>query len=171
MSNDENITFRDAQILFKNFEGRETQYNRAGDRNFCVVIPDDLAPILRNDGWNVKTLEPKEEGQQPKHYMKVSVSFKGRPPLVALISSRGRNNLSVTEIDILDWVDIARVDLIVRPYHWAVRGDNGISAYLKTMFVTMDEDELMREYSDIPEIGGGDFIDAEVIEDRLAIER
>jgi len=175
MNNDDNITFRDAELLgggFRNFEGRETQYNRAGDRNFCVVIPDELVEPLLKDGWNVKQLKEREEGVAGKHYMKISVSFKGRPPLIALISSKGRTNLSVVEVDVLDWIDIAKVDMIVRPYHWAVRGENGISAYLKTMFVTMDEDELMREYSDIPEIGGGrDYIDAEVVEDRLAIER
>lgn len=171
MKNGENITFRDARILFKNFEGRESQYNREGDRNFCVLIPDDLAPILRDHGWNVKILDGKEEGQPSIFYMKVSVSFKGRAPIIALITSKGRNNLSVAEVDVLDWVDIAKVDLIVRPYHWTVRGDTGISAYLKTMFVTVDEDELMREYSDVPEIGSSTvYIDGEVVDERRAIE-
>jgi hypothetical protein len=181
MRDEENITFRDAELLggsFKNFEGRETEYNREGDRNFCVIIPDDLAPILTNDGWNIKQLKVREEGDIPRYYMKVSVSFKGRPPLIALITSKGRTNLSITEVDMLGWVDIAKVDMIVRPYHWSrpARGKMpamaGVSAYLKTMFVTVAEDELMLEYSDVPEIGSGrDYIDAEVVEDRLAIER
>lgn len=172
MGSDGTITFDDAKLLFRNFAGAEGPYNREGDRNFNVVIPEDLAPVLLADGWNVKTLDPREDGGVPTKCMKVSVSFKGRPPHIMLITSKGRTPIGVNEIEMLDWIDIARVDLIVRPYHWAVRGSTGISAYLKTMFVTMEEDELMQRYANVPDaIDWNAVIDGEVVSERRAIER
>lgn len=150
---DKTIMFDDARIIFRNFAGEQTKFNREGDRNFCVIIPDDLVDQLREDGWNVKSLQPREEGDPVRHYMKVSVSYKGRPPRVVLISSRGRTDLGQDQISMLDYVVIRRVDLIVRPYHWEVRGETGISAYLKTMYVTIEEDELDIRYADIPVAG------------------
>jgi hypothetical protein len=147
------ITFDDARILFRNFAGRETKYNREGDRNFCVVIPDELVEPLRADGWNVKQLPPRED-YEPLHYMKVSLNFKGRtPPKIVIITSRGRTDIDQSLVEMLDFADMARVDLIVNPYNWSVNGGTGVSAYLKTMFFTIREDELELRYADVPEIG------------------
>ena len=149
MPEDNTIKFEDARIIFRNFTGRETKYNREGDRNFCVVVPDDLAVLLENDGWNIKTLKPREEGDNETPYLKVSVSFKGRPPHIVLITSRGRTDIGRDEVELLDSVDIKTVDLIVRPYSWTVGQASGISAYLKTMFITINEDDLELKYAEM----------------------
>jgi hypothetical protein len=58
-------------------------------------------------------------------------------------------------VSILDWADFAKVDLIMSPYKYDVNGNQGVSAYLKTIFVTIREDELEQRYADVPEIEMG----------------
>lgn len=147
------ILIEDARIIFRNFKGAEGKYNREGDRNFAVCLDDDIAQQLINDGWNVRFLQPRDEGDDPQAYIAVSVSYKGRPPRVVMISSAGRTEIDEESVEILDWVDIATVDIIIRPYNWQVNGKTGVKAYLKTLFVTINEDELELKYSSIPESG------------------
>ncbi|MGG6495051.1 UNVERIFIED_CONTAM: hypothetical protein NY603_19170, partial [Bacteroidetes bacterium 56_B9] len=111
--------------------GKEGQYNRAGDRNFGVILPPEIAEAMLADGWNVKYLKPREEEEESEEtpWVAVSVNFeKGRPPKIMMVTDRGRTALDETTVDMLDWADIKNVDLIVRPYTWEVSGRTGIKA-------------------------------------------
>ena len=152
MPSEDTILFEDARIVFRNFSGKEGKYNREGDRNFCVLLDPDLADRLAKDGWNVKALRAREEGDPDQPYLQVSVGFRNRPPKVVMITSKGRTTLTEDEIELLDWVDIKVVDLIVRPYDWEVSGKTGRKAYLKSIFITIDEDELDLKYADLEEL-------------------
>lgn len=147
--NDNTVVMENVRIIFRNFAGREGMYNREGDRNFCVLLDNETAEAMERDGWNVKYLKPREDEEEEQPYLQVSVNFKGRPPRVVMITSRGRTTLHEDEVEILDWADIRMVDLIVRPYEWAVNGKTGIKAYLQSIFVTIDEDELELKYADV----------------------
>lgn len=151
--NDNNVTLEDARIVFRNFEGREGQYNREGDRNFSVVLDDKQADEMEKAGWNVKRKPPREEGDDNFNHLPVTVSFKGRPPRVIMISSRGRTTLDEDTCEMLDYADMKTVDLIVRPYQWAVNGKTGTKAYLHAIYVTINEDELELKYADVREVG------------------
>jgi len=152
---DGTILLDNHRIVFRNFAGKEGQYNREGDRNFAVILDDDkLVKLLEKDGWNVKYLKPREEGDEPTPYLQVSVSFKNNPPKIFMITSRGRTPLGEKECEVLDYADIrdGRADLIIRPYKWDVNGKAGIKAYLQTLFVAIEEDALERRYADRDDI-------------------
>lgn len=155
MVNRDSFVIEDARLMFRNFAGREREFNSAGDRNFCILLEPHMAEQLRHDGWNVKELKVKEEGETPQAYIQVTVNYsKGRPPRCVLISSRGRNDLGADEVEILDVVDIARADVSLNPYHWEVRDNKGVKAYLKSIYVTAQEDELDIKYAQVPEKAG-----------------
>lgn len=145
---DEAKTFmvEDARIIFRNFAGKEGQYNREGDRNFAVILTEELAQQMLQDGWNVKFLDSREEGEADTPYIQVSVNFKNRPPRVVLLTSTSRTQLDEKTVDVIDWADIETADLIARGYEWAVNDKSGTKAYLQSLFVTIREDALERKY-------------------------
>lgn len=137
----------DARIIFRNFSGKEGQYNREGDRNFAVILPEDVADQMMQDGWNVRYLEPREEGDLPTPYISVAVNFSNRPPRVVLLTTTTRTQLDEKSVEVLDWSDIKTADLIARGYDWTVNGKSGTKAYLQSLFVTIEEDALERKYA------------------------
>jgi len=146
---DEAKTFKieDATVIFRNFAGKEGQYNREGERNFCVILPEDVGTQMLADGWNVRHLDPRDEGDVATPYIAVSVNFNNRPPRVVMLTSTTRTQLDESSVEILDWADFKTVDLIARGYDWSVNGKSGTKAYLQSLFVTIEEDELERKYS------------------------
>lgn len=141
------LIMENAKIRFRNFAGRPDEYTREGDRSFALVIEDeDLANKMREDGWNVKMRLPKEEGAEPWYYLKVKVNFNGVPPKVVEVTSRNRVALNEDTVGILDTAELKRVDVEVSPYHWEIGGRSGITAYLKTMYATIEEDPFAAKY-------------------------
>lgn len=147
------VTFEDVRIIFKNFTGKPGQYNREGDRNFAVLLDDETAQSMAADGWNVKYLKPREEDDAPQAYLQVAVNFeKGAPPRIVMITSRGRTILDENTCEVLDWAYIKNVDMIVNPSIWEVNGKTGVKAYLRSIYVAIEEDELELKYADIDDV-------------------
>lgn len=142
----------DARLMFKNFAGAESEYNAAGDRNFCVALEPDIAEEMRQVGWNVKELQPRPgyEDEGPTYYIKVKLSyrFEERAPLIVRLNGRQRTNLTERTVSSLDWDEIEHVDLEIRPYNWEKGSRTGVTAYLKSMYVRVKEDRLAAKYSE-----------------------
>lgn len=150
------ITIRDARIFKSNFSGKEIPpYNPAGRRNFCVFIDDlKIAEQMESDGWNIRWLEPRNEGDERKAFMSIAVNFSNRPPKIILITSKGETRLDEETVGMLDWAEKERVDLTINPRYWDDNGKEKIKAYLRTLKVKIFEDELELEidemYSNAP---------------------
>ena len=150
---EECINIENARIIFRNFSGKKSSYNREGDRNFNVIIPsEELAHKLAEDGWNIRCREPREEGDRPEFRLPVAVAFNYKPPKVILVTKRNNTVLNEDTIGILDQADIVNVDLTIRPYNWKMQNKDGsesfgVKAYLKTMYVTVEEDAYADKYA------------------------
>lgn len=172
-----NITFApreilqidDARIIYRNFSGVGSRFNREGDKNFAVVIPDiaydqdvyeyekglreerdirRLHEVLIESGWHVKIKPPREEGDMPFMYLPVKVKFNDRGPNAYLVSGKAVNKLDEDTIKRLDDVDIRSVDLDIRPYDWNVNGKTGRTAYLQSINVVQNIDRFADRYSE-----------------------
>jgi hypothetical protein len=141
----------DARIIYRNFAGRGDKYNREGDRNFAVVIPDEeMANELTNLGWNVKIKPPREDGDTPFMFLPVKVKFNDRGPNVYLKTGDVQNKLDEESVGLLDNIDIIGVDLDIRPFDWDVNGKQGRTAYLQSIRVIQDVDRFAGDDGNFP---------------------
>lgn len=145
------VSLENVRIGFRNFEGREGPYNKSGERSFAVFLDRQTAEAMAADGWNVKF--PKDNGNfvdpdaEPRDaYLQVSVGFDFYPANVFLISNGQPTRLSEQEVAMLDWAEIENVDLVLRPYEWAVNRNSGIKAYLKSGYFTIVSDPFAAKY-------------------------
>ena len=140
----------DARIVFRNFAGSGTEFNREGDRNFsCVIEEQDLADALIERGWNVKIRPPRDEDGEPFIHLPVKVKFGERPPVIKLVRP-GMKNLELDEesVKCLDHMDIERIDMDIRPYDWELStGATGRTAYLQGMDVVQLLDRFEARYA------------------------
>ena len=145
----------DARIIFRNFRGEGGRFNKEGDRNFAVVIPNqEMAESLLNDtnqygaGWNVKIKAPREEGDDPFIYLPVKVKFNNRGPVIYLESGSNRIKLSEDTVSMLDEIDILSVDMDIRPYDDEINGKPFRSAYLQSMLVRQEIDRFAARFAE-----------------------
>lgn len=139
----------DARIIYRNFSGVGSKFNREGDRNLAIYIADeDIANELRDRGWNVKIKPPREDGDDPFMFLPVKIKFNDRGPSVYLVTGNKKTPLNENTVSCLDDIDILSVDLDIRPYDWDVNGKTGRTAYLQSIWVTQEVDRFASRMMD-----------------------
>lgn len=147
--NIENIKIENARIVFRNLSGKPDKFNpQGGKRSFSVVIEDpEFANELKREGWNIKQFNPNPDSdEEPAHFISVKVSYNNIPPHIYLCTSKNKTLLNEDTVGQLDYAEISNVDIVITPYQYEVSGRTGISAYVKTMYVTVVEDEFASKY-------------------------
>ena len=140
------VRIDNARIAFRNFSGAEGKFNPAGNRNFAVFLPDDIAGQMKDDGWNVRWLNSRPD-EDPQAMISVKLNFGNFPPNINLVSDGKMTRLNEDNVNVLDFAELEQVDLILRGYTWNVSGKSGIKAYLKTGYFVLVVDELAKKYS------------------------
>ena len=141
------LEIEDARIIYRNFSGVGSKFNREGDRNFAVIIPnEEIKEELVEAGWNVKIKPPREDFDEPFMFLPVKVKFNSRGPGAYVVSGDSVTRLNEDTIDMLDEIDIASVDMDLRPYDWEVNGNTGRTAYLQAINVTQNIDRFGAMY-------------------------
>lgn len=147
--NIENIKIENARIVFRNLSGKPDKFNpQGGKRSFSVVIEDpEFANELKREGWNIKQFNPSPDSdEEPAHFISVKVSYNNIPPHIYLCTSKNKTLLNEDTVGQLDYAEISNVDIVITPYQYEMSDRTGISAYVKTMYVTVVEDEFASKY-------------------------
>lgn len=144
----------DARIIYRNFKGEPSKFNREGDRNFALIIPnEDMANDLVDRGWNVKIKPPRDEDDSPFMYLPVKIKFNDRGPAIYLKSGNNVRKLNEGTVGLIDDIDILSVDMDIRPYDWVIQEGTpnekrGRSAYLQSMQVTQEIDRFAARFAE-----------------------
>ena len=154
-------TIMGTRFIFRvNLSGAPDRFNPNGARPNCnITIPSDLVPSLREQGYNVRELAPREGCPEDAstYTLKLNCSFGGMSdPRIVVLSgdpeddprTMDRAVLTRETIGIIDFADVWNVDVTFNPYYYG-SGDKA-SAYIEKMYVCVRPDDIDRKYG----IGG-----------------
>lgn len=136
----------EAQIKFKNFEGREYKFNPLGSRRFTIFFDySELDSIMLRD-WPIKYSVERTDRDLPIYaYIPVKVRFdeineQDLTPKVFL-TLKGEKSIETRELDedtikILDWAPFTYCDVTIHSQPWDFgTGKSGVMALLDELHV------------------------------------
>lgn len=170
---DKRLVLEDVTILFPNFSGEKRRFNDAGKRNFCIALPEELAELMSEEGWNIKRLQPRDVDDVGTPFLKININYNGRTKpraSVVTLSKNIRTPLDEEDIEIFDEAEFSTVDIIINPYDWDNSGVPTRTAYLANIVGIFAEDTLEQKYGQfrvvnelevpaLPEDGGFEIVE------------
>lgn len=139
-----NITVEGTRLIFRNLRGEADDYNKnGGQRTTGVLIPNEIAEDLKAEGWNIKWLKPRDEQDEPQAFLTVKCKYGRISPTIYICTAKNKTLLTEETVGLVDISEIRDVDIVIRPYEYE---PGCISAYIKTMYVNVIEDEFAEKY-------------------------
>lgn len=153
------IIIEDVKILggsYRNFAGRPDKYNRNGGKKYFNIILDDIqAENLMKEGWRVKEMKKRDEQEPTRYFMQINLSWTNeyRIPDIQMKKGKVITQLDDDTVKILDGADIKSAYLRINPYPWYndQDGTEGITAWVKKLYITIDTNEFESSFFDEPE--------------------
>lgn len=155
------------KITFKNFAGRESSngYNRAGNRNFCVVLDDETAQQMLADGWNVRIKQFDDGSHRNTLQVAVRYDIERFRPRVVMVTPKGNGKFHKTLLNEdtvaeLDSATVTSASMILNPSPWHnAMGNGGIKAYLTTGYFVIEKDPFEDDFPSDDENENEDYED------------
>ena len=145
----ENLRNRD--IIYRNFAGRITQFNKNGNRKFTIAIDPDVAARLEKAGWNIKRRPSKNDENEEFCTLEVRVRFdlSFARPRIKQFTRGGSVNINEDNVSNFDDAEFETADVVLRQYLWTnPAGESGVSAQLAEMYVRLNEGVLEGKWAE-----------------------
>lgn len=131
---------RNAFIFWTNFRGEANKWGNSA-RNFNLAIPEEVAKILKQNGWRVRDRALYDENgadtDRILYFINIKVNMNSKnPPIVSLYSEfrgkRTKRALEIESVGELDRIDIEECDVIVNAYE-SPQFEGKITGYLQKL--------------------------------------
>ena len=147
------ITIENTKLILRNFAGKSDQYTPEGRRSFGVLIEQDMANELEEEGIPVRYLKPRHDEDVPIPWVKVKVNLDRENPPKIFTAKRDKDGtiidktlLNAATVSILDYADIEEAGMQLSVYKWSMGGKVGKTLYLQTLVCFLDENDFMSRY-------------------------
>ena len=158
------VVVEDAAVLWTNFGGNPTKYNPSGGkRTFDLVLTEQAAMKLISDGWNVKTVRGKNEGDPEMYITEIGINPGPRTSIFLCEEVNGkkyRYKVRTEDLGMLDYYQYSDIALLVRPYVHGRENSAGstIKGYLRQMNLVRQEEDYFRDrYAGYADTAGEPF--------------
>lgn len=146
----EDVELEDVKVkwAFSHFDGRADTFNDEGDHNFTIILPEETAMQLREEGWNVKAREPLEEGDPMEYTLQVKISYKYDAPRIFLIKNDRKVRAEQADLAEIRRDSTEQIDVVITPSRWVNGARSGITAYTKELYAKVRPSRFEEKYAD-----------------------
>lgn len=137
---------------FSHFDGRQDTFNDEGDHNFTVIVDEERAQEMMAEGWPIKVMDGREEGDPPEYLLKVKISYRYEAPPIFFIKGDKRYRAGKEDLADIKRATVQQIDVIISPKPWIHGRDTGITAYVKEMYVLINQSRFGEKYSEYRDI-------------------